>query len=370
MNTLVISDLHLAAGAGRPLLHEPEVRRILARKLVGVDRLVLLGDVVELREGPVWSALADAAPVVGPLVEALGPHAEIIILAGNHDHPFVAPWMVRRAAGGATDPLGLESAVRWQPGDPLASLVDVWGAGGASVRVAYPGVWLRDDIYAMHGHYVDRHSTLPAFERLAAGAMAKYLKQSLSAITSAEDYEAVLSPIYAWMFQNSQNGHAAEPDDSQEPGSSHNNASARIWKLLQDGDSITKLALSSGITAGTGLLRIAGLGPLKSDISGEELYRSGVNSYGAVLEKLDITAAYALYGHTHRAGPLPGDEADLWVAPTGTKMINTGCWVTEEAIVGSELAQTAYRPGFAVRIGDTGPPELVNLLERGGALSA
>jgi hypothetical protein len=370
VNTLVISDLHLAAGAGRALLHEPEIRRTLASKLKGIDRLVLLGDVVELREQPIWAALADAAPVVGPLVEALGPHAEIILTVGNHDHQLIAPWMVRRAAGGDDTPLGLESAVRWQPGDPLAALVDVWGAGGASVRVVYPGLWLRDDIYAMHGHYLDRHSTLPAFERLAAGAMARWLKQPLSAIARAEDYEAVLSPIYAWMFQNSQNGQAALPDDGQEPGSSHNNASARIWKLLQEGDVVTKLALSSGITAGTGLLRIAGLGPLKSDISGEELYHSGVNSYGTVLEKLDISSEYAIYGHTHRAGPLPGDEADLWVAPTGTKMINTGCWVTEEAIIGADLPQTAYRPGFAVRIGDSGPPELVNLLERGGALSA
>ncbi len=369
MNTLVISDLHLAARGGRALLHEPEVRRTLAGKLAGVDRLVLLGDVVELREEPVWRGLADAAPVIAPLTEALGPHAEVVILAGNHDHELVAPWLVQRAAGGSSAPLGLENAVRWRAGDPLADLVDVWGAGGASVRAAYPGVWLRDDVYAMHGHYLDRHSTLPAFERLAAGAMAKYLKQSLKAIHSVEDYEAVLAPIYAWMFQVTQTGNRADPD-SQEPGSSHNNASARIWKIMHEGDGITKLALSSGITAATGLLSIAGFGPLKSDISGEELYRSGVNSFGTVLEKLDITAPYAIYGHTHRAGPLPGDEADMWVAPTGTKMINTGCWVTEEAVVGSELAQTAYRPGFAVRVGDSGPPELVNLLERGDALAA
>ena len=40
-----------------------------------------------------------------------------------------------------------------------------------TVRVAYPGVWLRDDVYATHGHYIDRHITVPMLERLAAGAM-------------------------------------------------------------------------------------------------------------------------------------------------------------------------------------------------------
>jgi predicted phosphodiesterase len=371
VNTLVISDLHLAAGGGRALLHSPEVRRALIAKLRGVDRLVLLGDVVELREQPVWQAMADAAPVILALAKGLDPHAEVIILPGNHDHQFVAQWSVRRAHDGTPPPLGLESSVSWCGGDPVEQLADLWGSGGATVRVHYPGVWLREDIYATHGHYLDRHGTLPAFERLAAGAMGKYLKLSLKDTSTAEDYEAVLAPIYAWMFQISQYGGKAEPD-AQEPGSSHNNASARIWKLLNDGDGLTKLALSSGITAATSLLSVAGLGPLKSDISGDELYRSGVRGFAAVLEAMDVDAEYALYGHTHRAGPLPSDDADLWVTKRGTKMINTGCWVSEEAIVGSDLAETAYRPGFAVRIdSDTGrPPELVNLLERGSLTSA
>jgi hypothetical protein len=370
LNTLVISDLHLAARGGRALLHEPEVRAALAAQLRSVDRLVLLGDVIELREEPVWDALADAAPVIETLAEALGPDAEVIITAGNHDHQLVAQWMLRRPAGGTPKPLGLESEVLWQPGDPLARLVDLWGSAGAKVRVAYPGLWLREDVYAMHGHYLDRHSTLPSFERLAAGAMARYLKEPLKEAHRAEDYESVLAPIYAWMWEVSQSGHNAEPE-GQEPGSSsHASPSARIWKLFNDGEGLTKLALSSGLTAATGLLSVAGLGPLKSDISSEELYRTGVMGFGGVLDTLGIPADYALYGHTHRAGPLPSDEADLWTNTAGTKMINTGCWVSEEAIIGADLSQTPYRPGFAVRLGDAGPPELVNLLDHGGPLSA
>jgi predicted phosphodiesterase len=362
VNTLVISDLHLGARGGRPLLHEPDTRAALAAALRDTDRLVLLGDVVELREDPVWTSLAHATAVLGSLTQALGPRAEVVLLAGNHDHELIAPWLLRRAAQGTPEPLGLQSEVRWRAEDPLARLVDAWGAGGAHVRVVYPGIWLREDVYATHGHYLDRHSTLPAFERLAAGAMARYLRAPVKRAAQPEDYEAVLAPIYAWMFQIAQSGLRSDPDGG-EPGSSHTNASARIWRLLNDGEGITRLALSGGLSAATGLLSAAGLGPLKSDISGEELYRNGVNGYAAVLETLGIHADWALYGHTHRAGPLPGDDAELWSTPAGTRMINTGCWVSEEAFLGPDLAQSAYRPGFAVRVGDSGPPELVNLLD-------
>ena len=364
MTTLVISDLHLGAQGGRALLHSPEVRARLAAALAGVDRLVLLGDVVELREQPVWTALASAAPVLAPLAAALGPRAEVILVAGNHDHELIAPWTVSRAAAGPAGPLGLESAVSWRPDEPLARLADAWGTGGAHVRAAYPGVWLREDVYATHGHYLDRHTTLPAFERLAAGAMARYLKEPLEQASRAEDYEAVLAPIYAWMWALAQSGHRADPE-TQEPGSSHNNASARIWKMLQDGEGITKLALSGGISAATGLLSVAGLGPLKSDLTGDELYRAGVRGFAGVLGSLRVQADWAIYGHTHRAGPQPSDEAELWQSAAGTKLINSGCWVSEAAFLGADLAQSAYRPGFAVRLSDTvgEPPELVNLLD-------
>ena len=35
-----------------------------------------------------------------------------------------------------------------------------------------PGLWPADGVYATHGHYLDRHLTVPSFERLAAGGSA------------------------------------------------------------------------------------------------------------------------------------------------------------------------------------------------------
>ena len=75
---------------------------------------------------------------------------------------------------------------------------------GTTVRIEYPGVWLRDDVYAQHGHYLDRHTTTPAFERVAAGAMARFLKLPLSDMSETNDYERLLAPIYAWMYAISQ----------------------------------------------------------------------------------------------------------------------------------------------------------------------
>ena len=51
VRTLVISDLHLGSRLGRDVLRHPEPLAALLRALEDVDRLVLLGDTVELLEG-------------------------------------------------------------------------------------------------------------------------------------------------------------------------------------------------------------------------------------------------------------------------------------------------------------------------------
>ena len=121
---------------------------------------MLLGDVVELRHGPMRDALAHAAPVLRGLGSAVG---EVVVVPGNHDHALLRGWLERRDPA----PLGLEAAVEWEPREALGSLVE--SLAPARVRVAYPGVWVREDVYAIHGHYGDRHNTVPIIERLGAG---------------------------------------------------------------------------------------------------------------------------------------------------------------------------------------------------------
>ena len=48
MPTLIVSDLHLGQRPGRDVLRSPVARRRLLDALDDVDRLLLLGDIVEL----------------------------------------------------------------------------------------------------------------------------------------------------------------------------------------------------------------------------------------------------------------------------------------------------------------------------------
>ena len=66
------------------------------------------------------------------------------------------------------------------------------------MRVAYPGLWVRPDVYAIHGHYLDSHLTVPTLERLSVGAMSRLLGRPPGRFDSAADYEAVGAPIFAW----------------------------------------------------------------------------------------------------------------------------------------------------------------------------
>ncbi len=66
------------------------------------------------------------------------------------------------------------------------------------MRVAYPGLWLRPDVYAMHGHYLDCHLTVPTLERLSVGAMSRLLGRPASTFHCVDDYEAVGAPMFAW----------------------------------------------------------------------------------------------------------------------------------------------------------------------------
>ena len=89
MRTLVISDLHLGMRYQRDVLRRGAPLDILLDALADVDRLVLLGDVVDLSEHDPRDALAVAAPVLRALGRRLGPNREVILVPGNHDRRFV-----------------------------------------------------------------------------------------------------------------------------------------------------------------------------------------------------------------------------------------------------------------------------------------
>jgi len=199
VRTLVISDAHLGARHRGDLLARPDLRAPLLDAVASVERLVLLGDALELREGPVREVADRAAPVFADLGRALGPDGELLVLAGNHDHGLIAGWIDGRLETEPAGFLGLEQVIAPAEAGRLAATL-AEHARPARVRFAYPGAWLREDVFALHGHYLDLHTTVPTFERLAAGAMARFMV-GLPERATPDDYEAVLSPLYAWLHQ-------------------------------------------------------------------------------------------------------------------------------------------------------------------------
>ena len=294
-----------------------------------------------------------AREFLAELGEALGAAGEVVIVPGNHDHHLLGAWLERRARRGPPPPLGLESPVDWRAGEPLATLARHLGA--PAVRAAYPGVWLRDDVYAMHGHYSARHTTIPMFERLGAGAMARFLGEAPGGPARAEDYEATLAPIYAWIHA------VAQSAGGNVAGSQR--ASSRAWRALAGGSgrrSLRRRAVVTGFPAVVAGLNRAGLGPLQSDVSMPALSHAGLRATAQVITGLGVSAPHVIFGHTHRAGPLPGDDETDWATPDG-RMINAGCWVYDRQFV-NDGPRSAYWPGTCVALEEERPPELRRLL--------
>jgi hypothetical protein len=342
-------------------VRRPELRAPLLAELEEVDRVVLLGDVLELRHGPLREPLATGREFLTELGAAVGAGGEVIIVPGNHDHHLLDPWLERRAQSGAPPPLGLQSAVDWRDGDPLETIAR-W-LGPARVRATYPGVWLRDDVYAMHGHYSARHTTIPMFERLGAGAMARLLGEPPGGPARAEDYEATLAPLYAWIHAVAQSAGASVAGSQR--------ASSRAWRALagrNGGGSLRRRAVVRAFPAVVVGLNRAGLGPLQSDVSMPALSRAGLRATAEVVAGLGVSAPHVIFGHTHRAGPLPGDDEAEWRTVAGGRMINAGSWVYDRQFVGEVPNESPYWPGACVVLDGDRPPELRRLLgDRGRA---
>jgi hypothetical protein len=352
MRTLVISDLHLGGRTGADVLQDAGVRAPLVEEVARADRLVLLGDALELRHGPVREALVRARPVVEAIGAALPAGAEVVLVPGNHDHELAGRWLEARHR-----PLGLEARVKPQTASPAARRLAGWLGAGVAVEVVYPGVWLRDDVYATHGHYLDPHGTVPTFERLAAGVMSR-LVGAVGDPATAEDYERVLAPLYAWTHATAQRA---------TPGGMGAGAgrAGKAYELLQgDGHQPMRTRLLTAIfPLGIRGLNLLGIGPVRGDLSGDALRRNSLDAMAEVIRRLGVDAEHVIFGHSHRAGPLPGDDVTEWRAPTGAWLHNTGSWVHEPVLTGAAGPAGPYWPGGAILVEDTGAPQLLRLLD-------
>jgi hypothetical protein len=363
VRTLIVSDLHLGSATRVDVLRHPEGRNALLEALDGVDRLVLLGDVLELRHGPRRDAMAAARPFFQALGEVFAGR-EVLVLAGNHDHALVEPWLERRATLSAPEPLGLEQRIAPEDASPMLAMLAQW-AEPAVVRSAYPGVWVREGVYATHGHQLDCHMKIPTVERLGIGLVARLQHRRVEGLAGPDDYEALTSPIYAWIDAMAQQARTG--------GALNGQGTVRAWRTL-GGDSSWKPAsrrialrnrmLAGGFPLAVAGLNRAGLGPLQSDISGPELRRAALVAMGEVATRLGVggEGGHVIFGHTHRAGPLPPDAQHEWRTPGGAQLHNCGCWTYDSYFLEGQSASNPYWPGGAVLVADEGAPSLLRLI--------
>lgn len=289
MLTAVISDLHLGTRTATDLLGRREVRSRLISQLQGADEVVLLGDSIELRDRPLADALRVATPFFEELGEALAGR-RVTLVPGNHDHQLASAWLRRRRG----KPLGLEERSLPEPGDPLGLLAR--RMGDTRLELAYPGVWLRADVYATHGHYLDCHSGLRTFECFARAVSERVVLGGVYA--TPEDYEAVLAPLYRLFYRVAQWSWA--------------------WQAVRLGKAV--------------LRRFEGAE------ARESRFMPGMRAMAHVVETLGVEADHVLFGHLHQ----PGE----WTSHGGTRLLNTGTWRGLDEVAACALVREA------------GPPEL------------
>ncbi|TMK41446.1 MAG: hypothetical protein E6G56_04325 [Actinobacteria bacterium] len=334
MRTLVVSDLHLGNRLGRDVLRRAPGRDALLRALDDVDRLVLLGDIVELLEERRPQAMAVAEPVLRAIGARLGPSREAIVVPGNHDRAFVRPWW---HAGGASAAVDGEI-----PRDATPDLAEVtsW-LEPARVRVHYPGVWLSPGVWATHGHYLDRHLLPESAFGIARGLLGRLPRAGATPLEYEQSRALSVSRLEALLTRWLPRPLAALADDAAEAL-----RAATMPRVPQ--------RLLSQRTA-----------TLNAMLLGLQMRRASIPALARVAHRLGIDAEWVLFGHVHRRGPLVGDDARHWRGPGGRpRIVNTGSWVYEPLLVHRARAPHPYWPGGAVALEPGREPRAIGLLDR------
>ncbi len=329
MRTLVISDLHLGSRLGHDVLTRPEPLRRLLSALDGVDRLVLLGDTVELAEGRPQHALHIAAPVLGAIGEALGPESEVLIVPGNHDRDLVRGWVRSRGlALGPADqvPLGATPA--------LARMAQALAP--VKVSAHYPGVWLTERVWATHGHYLDRHLFPESSIGIARGLLGRRPRDYARPIQYESRRRPSLTRASRWMPR-------------------------ALAALLDDLSELVRAARAPRVQRRLFHERIA---PLHALLLGAQMQGASIPALAHVVHGLGVDAESVLFGHVHRLGPLPGDDPRRWRGPGGApRIVNTGSWLYEPLLVHRARPPHPYWPGGAVLLEDSAEPRALGLLD-------
>ncbi|MGZ4165497.1 MAG: metallophosphoesterase [Solirubrobacteraceae bacterium] len=333
MRTLVISDLHLGSRGHHDALRLPVVRERLAAALADTDRLVLLGDTVELMLRQPRRSMAVAEPIVRAIGQALGSEAEAIVVPGNHDAALVRGWAL--AQGELLRPSHTVPPTASPALERLLSFL-----APARVSVSYPGVWLDDRTWATHGHYLDHH-LLP---RSAVGLLAPRERGAGPGTARPIEYERL-----------HHRGHRSRE-------SFLDRLTSRPVATLVE--SAAEGIRTVAIPRIPGLMRRSGLAPVTAAILDVQMRRAALPAMERVVRRLGIDADCVVFGHVHRRGPI-GDEP--WPGPGETSFLNAGSWLYEPLLVDRAAPPHPYWPGGAVMLESGQPPRTIGLADDLGA---
>jgi UDP-2,3-diacylglucosamine pyrophosphatase LpxH len=309
----------------------PGPRARLLDALQDVDRLVVLGDLTELMNLHPQRSLAAAEPVVRDIGRRLGADREVMLIPGNHDAPLTRAWV--RAQGRELRRDGTVST----DATPALARVASW-LSPARVRVHYPGAWLADDVWATHGHYIDRH----LFPESAFGLLRPARGRDTPGSARPSDYE------------RSRRGH--------EPLQARFLRRPLATMLEATADMIRVAALP----AVPRLLMNARMAPVNARIIDLQMRRSAIPAMARVARRLGVQADWIVFGHVHRNGPQAGEDTALW-RDTRTSFLNTGSWLYEPLLVDRVTPPHPYWPGGAVLLEPGRDPRALNLLDGLGA---
>jgi hypothetical protein len=333
VSTLVVSDLHLGSRLRHDVLTQPEPLHRLLEALGGIERLVLLGDVVELLEKRADRAMDIAEPILRLIGNALGVDGQVIFVPGNHDRALVADWIRRVGTGLAPD-----SRVPLEATPELARLASCLAP--ARVRVHYPGVWLGPGVWATHGHYLDRHLLPEAAFGVTRGLLGRVPRPGAAPI----DYERAGGPSLTRL-------------------------EALVIKALPRplaalADDVAELIRASTMPLAPRRLLRPGMARLTARALGTQMRLASLPAISHVVGRLGVDAEWVLFGHVHRLGPLPGDLDTRWRGPHGgPRLMNTGSWVYEPLLVHNAEAPHPYWPGGAVILENDRAPRSIGLLD-------
>jgi hypothetical protein len=326
--TLIVSDLHLGQRPGHDVLRQAEPLQRLLDALTDVDRLVLLGDVVELAlRRHRGTPLKVAAPILRALGERMGSEREIVLVPGNHDATLVRAWALARGRS-----LGFSDEVPPDVTPALAEIVELLAP--ARVCVRYPGLWVREDVWATHGHYLDRHLVPESTFGLPRSRLARGRTPEPTA--AAIDYER-----------------ARRRRQSRSEG---------LWAELTQRPLAVGLEHLAELTRyGTFLLRGIHLTSLTARLLDLQVRHAAVPALVEAAGRLGIDAPVIVFGHVHRAGP---DAGGVWQPRlSGPRLYNAGSWLYEPLLLDHASPPHPYWPGGAVLVPDAGEPRVLRLLD-------